>query len=139
MKPAAKNALKENPLDYGGSEVAREIELFKSCHAKHLVYHITDNTMRPGYRAGDWVGGVMLPPEALELAHDMDCIAQLKSGAVIARRVKIETLGAFKLSLYSTHAASAIEHPPLRYLMASQIIALAPIIRIWRDNLQTNH
>jgi len=136
LTPKGSASLEEFTLGYGGSEIEKEIELFKACYSKHLIYHIQDNTMHPGYRPGDWVGGIILSQEALDLAHDMDCIAKLKNGTMIARRAKVETLGAFKLSLYSTHAASSVEYPPLRYLMASQIIALAPIIRIWRNNLQ---
>jgi transcriptional regulator with XRE-family HTH domain len=130
------SVLEEALIDYVGSDLQQEIELFKVCYSEHLIYYISDNTMHPGYRTGDWVGGIVLSQEALDLAHDMDCIVQLKNGTVIARRVKVETLNAFKLSLYGTNAETSIEYPPFRYLMASQITALAPIIRIWRNNLQ---
>jgi DNA-binding transcriptional regulator YiaG len=128
--------VKELPENYYESDLAKEIALFKASYSENLIHQITDNTMHPCYRPRDWVGGIILPQEALELAHDMDCIVQLKNGIILARRVKIELLGALKLSLYGTNAASAIEYPPHRYLTIAQINALAPIIRIWRHNLQ---
>jgi hypothetical protein len=129
-----KPSLEESTVDYEGSDLEKEIALFKACYSGNLIYRVPDHAMHPEYRTGDWIGGIILSQEALDLAHDMDCIAQLKNGTIIARRVKIETLGAFKLSLYGTNAESSIEHPPFRYLVASQITALAPIIRVWRSH-----
>lgn len=133
-------ASKELPVqevipDYEDTELQKELDLFKACYPDHLICKIEDDTMHPGYAVGNFVGGILLPSEALDLAHDMDCIAKLKDGLTVVRRVKVETPGAFKLSLYGTNAQSSIEHPPLRYLLASQFTGLAPIIRIWRKRL----
>jgi transcriptional regulator with XRE-family HTH domain len=128
--------LAEGMPSYKQTEIEKEVELFKTTYSAQLIYRIQDYTMHPLYLPGDWVGGSSLSAEALDLAHDMDCIVQLKNGSLLVRRVKVESLGAVKLSLYGMNAETSVEHPPLRYLTASQITALAPIIRIWRHSLQ---
>ncbi len=58
--------------------------------------------------------------EALDLAHDMDCIVQLQNGTLLVRRVKVESLWCIlNSSLYGANAETSVEHPPLRYLVAS--------------------
>jgi DNA-binding transcriptional regulator YiaG len=135
LTPVETPSLEEIQTSYKGSDLEKEIELFKATYPEHLIYRIQDDSMQPIYREGEWVGGVRLSQEALDLAHGMDCIVQLKNGLLIVRRAKIESLGALKLSLYGINAEVSVEHPPMRHMIASQIVALAPIIRIWRDSL----
>lgn len=136
LTPSETSSLQEEQMGYGGSDVEKEIELFKRDHPDHLVYRIKDDSMYPNYQENEWVGGVKLSPQAMDLAHGLDCIVQLKNDALLVRRIKIESLGALKLSLYAINAEVSVEHPPLRHMIASQIDALVPIIRVWRESFE---
>jgi transcriptional regulator with XRE-family HTH domain len=125
-------------LDYKDSDLEKEIELFKRSHPEHLVCQIKDNLMQPLYRKDDWVGGIKLPKSTMDLSHRMDCIVSLEQKTLIARRVKIEEIEPLKLSFYGINPEVSIDYPPLRYIYYANIVALAPIIRVWRGTVSTN-
>lgn len=138
LDPASAQLLGEMPFNYGGSDLEREIDLFKKCYPEYLIYCIQDNAMAPTYQPGDWVGGIKLPEQAMDLVHGMDCIVCLQDARWLVRRAKMGGLGVSKLSFYGINAETSVEYPPLRYIDSTEIIALAPIIRVWRKRLKTD-
>lgn len=126
----------EAPLNYGGSDLEEEIDLFKKNYPEHLLDRIQDRAMWPVYRKGDWVGGIQLPKEAIGLVHGMDCIVRLSEGKTMVRRVKVESLDTSKLSLYGMNAEVSVEYPPLRHIPISEVVSLAPVLRVWRKRFK---
>jgi transcriptional regulator with XRE-family HTH domain len=110
-----------------------EVALFKEKHLDSLLYTFQDESMVPIYRIGDCVGGVQLPFEKFKLAQGRLCIVRLKSGEEFVRRVKLECAPDAVLSFYVVHAESALKYPPLSQVPVESILALAPIIRMWRN------
>jgi len=134
--PMTPPRLEEMPLSYNGSDLALEIDLFKKCFPEHLLYFIQDDAMWPLYRQEDWVGGVKFPTQSMDLIHGMDCVVQIREGGLMVRRAKVEGFGTARLSLYGINAEASVEYPPLRHITMTEIIAIAPIIRVWRKSLK---
>jgi len=110
-----------------------EIALFKALHATHLVCVIQDNEMFPAFYPGDWVGGAILARNEISLAHEKNCIIQLQKEGLMVRRVQIDDKQTDKLSFYVTNAKYSIKYPPIYQLPLEAVVAIAPIIRTWRE------
>lgn len=123
------------PIHYYEEDLEKEIALFKHSFSNCLICRVADTAMYPYYRKGDHVGGVSLSPQTWEMAHSMDCIVRLQDNRIMLRRIKIDYDEDIRISLYVANPEAALDHPPLKQLNTSQVLTLAPIIRVWRSTL----
>lgn len=135
--PTLRFAVHEEPHIYSETHLREEMKLFKNLHTSHLVCAIRDYDMSPVYQPGDWVGGPTLSSEVFELAHGKNCIVQFKEGNVLVRRVRVEGVQANKLSFYVINAEYSLKYPPIYQVSTEVVTALAPVMRVWREQVAT--
>ncbi|MFM2322885.1 MAG: hypothetical protein RLZZ225_1038 [Pseudomonadota bacterium] len=126
----SRQEINEKKLDYPmeNAEIKTELAVFKKHYPEHLILLIDNESMKPVYGAGDLVAGKKLTEKNMELAHGADCIVELEGGKLLLRRVKIAQV-ANSFDLYVINSDTSLEFPPLRNI---KVLALAPIIRIWK-------
>lgn len=108
--------------------IDKECHFFKSCHAEAIVFSVKDDAMAPFYLPGDIVGGVRHYQQTMLDLVGEDCIIEAKSGDIYLRRLQKSTI-ADHFNLFALNPNTRIERP---YLYDSEIIAAAPVVRIWR-------
>jgi transcriptional regulator with XRE-family HTH domain len=130
LESLSRQTINEKRSDYPmeNMEIREELALFKKNYPEHLIHLIDNESMKPLYGAGDLVAGKKLTEKNMELAHGADCIVELEGGKLLLRRVKIAQV-ANNFDLYVINPDTCLEFPPLRNV---KVLALAPIIRIWK-------
>lgn len=130
FKSFSKSSINEKSSNYStdNKEIKEELAIFKKNYPEHLICLMGNESMKPLYNPGDLVAGKKLTGKNRELAHGADCIVELKESELMIRRVKIaQAVGSF--DLFVINSDTSLEFPPLRNI---DVIALAPIIRIWK-------
>jgi len=112
---------------------ASEIAIFKQRYAEHLIYQLQDDSMLPLYQFKDCVGGRVIARSQLELTQGKICIVLLTSGELLVRRVKLDSTHLENISFYVINSEFSLDYPPMHQIPIEAIIALAPVIRLWRD------
>ena len=130
LESLSRTSINEKKSDYPmeNIEIKEELTLFRKNYPEHLIYLIDNESMKPLYSPGDLVAGKKLIGKNMELAHGADCIIELEGKELMVRRVKLGH-AANRFDLYVINSDTSLEFPPLRNI---KILALAPIIRIWK-------
>ncbi|MFZ0218844.1 MAG: helix-turn-helix domain-containing protein [Candidatus Aquirickettsiella sp.] len=130
LESLSKTSINEQRSDYPmeNAEIKAELALFRKNYPEHLICLIDNESMKPLYGPGDLVAGKKLTDKNMELAHGADCIVELEGRELLIRRVKIAH-AANSFDLYVINSDASLEFPPLRNI---KVLALAPIIRIWK-------
>jgi transcriptional regulator with XRE-family HTH domain len=135
IPPISQLAVQEGTLVYDKTSMCKEIEQFKALHTAHLISVIQDESMSPIYQPGDWVGGPSLLKENLELAHQKNCVVKFRDGNLLIYRVQVDNILMGRLNFYVLNPEFSFKYPALYQLSVDKIIAVAPIIRVWREQL----
>ena len=108
--------------------IHKETNYFKSMHPEAIILTIKDDAMSPFYLPGDNVGGVRHYRQSILELIGEDCIIEAKSGDIGLRRIQKSTI-ANHYNLYALNPNTKIERP---HLYDVEVIAAAPVTRIWR-------
>ncbi|OGT45453.1 MAG: hypothetical protein A3E82_03400 [Gammaproteobacteria bacterium RIFCSPHIGHO2_12_FULL_38_11] len=105
--------------------IYQELQTFKTNNTNSIIITISDDTMEPQFRAGDYVGGIRLTkPEDLQLYTGQPCIVELSDHTIIPRYLHADTeSGTYTLSCTNFQS----KNPPLNIFNA-KIISAAPIL-----------
>jgi hypothetical protein len=81
-----------------GNTITQELNLFHQLHPNAIDMIIKDNTMEPCFNKGDHVAGIRYFADDINKLIGKNCIAQLKTGEVVARKLlKGEKNGCYTL------------------------------------------
>ncbi len=114
----------------------KEIQFFKHCYPNHLIFQLSDDSMFPIYQNGDFLGGIQLSAHQLSLANNKICIVLLRSNSYLIRKIKIFNDMHHKIGIYPINIEVVLEYNPILQLFAQDILALAPVTRLWRNFYQ---
>lgn len=105
--------------------IYQELQTFKSHNPNPIIITISDDTMEPQFREGDYVAGVRLTkPEDIQRHLGEPCIVELIDHTILARHLHTDTkLGYYTLSCTNHRSKQG----PLTIANA-QIISAAPIL-----------
>lgn len=121
-------------LDYEADDelcMIRDANAFKCSYPNAVIHIVSNNDMRPGYKSGDYVGGLLRSKEQLETVINKDCIVQLQSNDQLFRRViKDKRDGYYNLTCLNPTDTTA---EPVLYHV--DIKSVAPVIwHRWKDS-----
>lgn len=128
IEPTQKNKFLDDFLNKD-KLLSKETEFFKSLYKNAVVIQISNDEMRPFYTPGDTIGGIL--KFGLEIDHCIgkDCIALLKDGTKIFRRlIKNVATKKYNLICLNPYLAKTIEPT----IFNAKIKAAAPVIWIRR-------
>jgi hypothetical protein len=118
---------KNNPND-----IAAELKTFHQIHP-HAVHHIIqDDAFSPWLMPGDYVAGSWLFESAIQKVLNYPVIANVESGEITARLLKINT----KNQTYCLTCSNAQSKIPELHLTQNQLLAVAPIM--WIRKIKMN-
>lgn len=105
--------------------IYQELQTFKTHNPNPIIITISDDTMEPQFREGDYVAGVRLTrPEDIQKHLGEPCIIELIDHTIIARHLHADIKSGF-YTLSCTNFRS--KHGPLT-ISNAQIISAAPIL-----------
>ena len=105
--------------------IYQELQTFKTHNPNPIIITISDDTMEPQFREGDYVAGTRLTrPEDIQKHLGEPCIVELSDHTIIARHLHGDSkLGCYTLSCTNFRSKQA----PLT-ISNAQIISAAPIL-----------
>jgi len=106
----------------------KEQQDFKSLHLEGITFEVKDDAMAPFYLSGDVVGGVRHYARDIDQLINCDCIIETNTGETWLRRLQKSTVPG-QYNLYALNPNTKIERPAL---YAVEVVAAAPVMRIWR-------
>ena len=111
-----------SPLFAQENTIQQEIEFFKTHNPNAIVIMVSDDTMKPLYSNGDFVGGIQyVDPLKIDECADHDCIIELSDGTYFRRLVKRKD----GYALVCLNAQTESEEP---VIFCKKILAATPII-----------
>jgi transcriptional regulator with XRE-family HTH domain len=111
-----------SPLFAEEKSIQKEIDFFKTNNPNAIVIMVSDDTMKPVYSVGDFVGGIQYrDPQKIEKCINHDCIIEIGDGTYFRRLMKRKN----EYSLVCTNAQTETEEP---VIFAKHILAATPII-----------
>lgn len=113
--------------------IAAELRLFYQLNKGVIDFIVTDDSLSPSYRQGDYLAGVQYFGEEIESAIDKDCIVKTMLGHLLVRIVKKGTLPQHYslVKLYPDKAATQADRAAMDNV---KIISAAPILWIRRKS-----
>ena len=102
---------------YNIISIIKEAKFFTSNLPNSVVFSVTDYSMMPIYRSGDYVGGVKLNHSKKTNAHNTICIVKLKNGISLLRQVLInnDTINLMTTNFF-TDTQITVHNPDIEYL-----------------------
>jgi len=121
------------PTDSNEEEEAiwREAIAFKNLYANALVYKISDDSCLPTYLPGDYVGGVCIPQQKLDLILGQRSLILLQNKLTMLRIIKPGSSPG-EYNLHSLNSSPMMVKPLLENV---KIEAAAPIIWFRRKSI----
>lgn len=104
------------------STIQKEIEFFKTNNPNAVVIMVSDDTMKPTYSQGDFVGGIQyMNTSDIEECVGHDCIIEISEGTYFRRLMKRKA----GYALVCLNAQTEIEDP---VIFSKKILAATPVI-----------
>src|SRR3990167_7044106 len=105
--------------------IYQELQTFKTHNPNAIIITISDDTMEPQFRMGDYVGGVRFTkPEEIQLYLAQACIVELADHTILPRYIHADTeSGTYTLSCTNFQS----KNPQLNIFNA-RILSAAPIL-----------
>ena len=105
--------------------IYQELQTFKTHNPNAIIITISDDTMEPQFRMGDYVGGVRFTkPEDIQLYLGQPCIVELADHSILPRYIHADTeSGTYTLSCTNFQS----KNPQLNIFNA-RILSAAPIL-----------
>lgn len=109
--------------------IIEELKLFKSHFKNSMECIVPDDTMLPFYEKGDYVAGIVMKASSYDDAIGKNCIALLKNGQVLVRKL-IKSQSEHSYHLLCTHLETTVGELIIKN---ANIIKLAKIL--WHRKL----
>lgn len=102
--------------------IQKEIEFFKTNNPNAMVIMVSDDTMKPAYNMGDFVGGIQyLNSSDIEECIGHDCIVEISEGIYFRRLMKRKN----GYALVCLNPQTTSEDP---ILFSKRILSATPVI-----------
>lgn len=111
------------PIEEDELAMMRDANAFKESYPHSVVMIVCNDSMRPFYCPGDYIGGKIRSGDAIATAINKDCIAYLKDGSRFFRRFIKNSNGGYNLTCLNPD-----EGTPEPVLFNVEIDSVAPVI-----------
>jgi len=105
--------------------IYKETQLFKELYPNAIVIAITDDSMMPYFREGDYIGGVQVRNDELHKFTNQLCILELENNLILPRMLQSSTKEDYLYTASCTNPTSKVS--PLN-LIDVKVVSAAPII-----------
>jgi hypothetical protein len=105
-------------------KLSTEIATFTTLNESSIVTLITDDSMLPFYKEGDYVGGIRLKGPEIEKAIDKKCIIELRGENTVVRQLQKEK----NISHYILGVLNKSGLEQQKTVVRKNIISAAPVI-----------
>lgn len=105
--------------------IYKETQLFKEQYPGAIVISISDDSMNPFFKEGDYVGGVQVPNDCLNNYINEMCILELESNLILPRLLQ---KGSRNEHLYTVSCMNPTAKSAPLNLIDVKVISAAPII-----------
>lgn len=119
----AEQSTENNQPDSGKQFINEEINCFEQPNQDSIIVSITDDTMLPFFKPGDFVGGHFLSKERIEQHIGSFCIVIIATGEILVRKLKYGSKEGY-FTLVSTNLDSDIN---TAFLTNCDLQKIAPI------------
>jgi transcriptional regulator with XRE-family HTH domain len=105
-------------------KLSTEVATFTTLNENSIVTLITDDSMLPFYKEGDYVGGIRLKGLEIEKAIDKKCIIELQGENTVVRQLQNEkSISRYTLGVFNKNAVEQ-----KKIVARKNIVSAAPII-----------
>lgn len=105
--------------------IYKETQLFKELYPNAIVITITDDSMMPYFKEGDYVGGVQVRNDELPKFANQLCILELENNLILPRLMQRSAREDF---LYTASCTNPATQTTPHNLIDVKVISAAPII-----------